>query len=119
GMTALQHLLASPPDLILLDLGLPDISGFKALRMMRAVSSVPVVVVTARDDETDIIRVLDAGRTTTWSSRSARDRSRPGFARCFGGRPKMPRPAPPCARSAASGLTWGGTRPRGTTRRWP
>ena len=61
AMTALQHLLASPPDLILLDLGLPDVSGFEALRMVRAVSSVPVVVVTARDDETDIIRVLDAG----------------------------------------------------------
>ncbi len=61
AMNALQHLLASPPDLILLDLGLPDISGFEALRMMRAVSSVPVVVITARDDEADIIRVLDAG----------------------------------------------------------
>ena len=61
AMAALQHLLASPPDLILLDLGLPDVSGFEALRMVRAVSSVPVVVVTARDDETDIIRVLDAG----------------------------------------------------------
>ena len=61
AMAALQHLLASPPDLILLDLGLPDVSGYEALRMMRAVSAVPVVVITARDDETDIIRVLDAG----------------------------------------------------------
>jgi two-component system, OmpR family, KDP operon response regulator KdpE len=61
AMPALQHLLASPPDLILLDLGLPDVIGYEALRMMRAVSSVPVVVVTARDDEADIIRVLDAG----------------------------------------------------------
>ena len=61
AMSALQHLLASPPDLILLDLGLPDVSGYEALRMMRAVSAVPVVVITARDDETDIIRVLDAG----------------------------------------------------------
>ena len=61
AMTALQHLLASPPDLILLDLGLPDVSGYEALRMMRAVSSVPVAVITARDDEADIIRVLDAG----------------------------------------------------------
>ena len=61
AMSALQHLLASPPDLILLDLGLPDVSGYEALRMMRAVSSVPVVVITARDEEADIIRVLDAG----------------------------------------------------------
>jgi two-component system KDP operon response regulator KdpE len=61
AMGALQHVLATPPDLILLDLGLPDIGGYEALRMMRAVSSVPVVVITARDDEADIIRVLDAG----------------------------------------------------------
>jgi two-component system KDP operon response regulator KdpE len=56
AMTALQHVLDSPPDLILLDLG-----GYEALRMMRAITSVPVVVVTARDDEAEIIRVLDAG----------------------------------------------------------
>src|SRR5579862_7863936 len=61
AMAALRHVLDSPPDLILLDLGLPDLGGYEALRMMRAVSSVPVVVVTARDDEAEIIRVLDAG----------------------------------------------------------
>ncbi len=61
AMTALQHVLETPPDLILLDLGLPDLGGYEALRMMRAVSAVPVVVITARDDEAEIIRVLDAG----------------------------------------------------------
>jgi DNA-binding response OmpR family regulator len=61
AMAALRHVLDSPPDLILLDLGLPDLGGYEALRMMRAVSSVPVVVVTAHDDENEIIRVLDAG----------------------------------------------------------
>lgn len=61
AMTALRHVLDAPPDLILLDLGLPDLGGYEALRMMRAVSSVPVVVVTAHDDENEIIRVLDAG----------------------------------------------------------
>ena len=61
AMAALQHVLNSPPDLILLDLGLPDLDGYEALRMMRAVSPVPVMVVTARDDETEIIRALDAG----------------------------------------------------------
>jgi two-component system KDP operon response regulator KdpE len=61
AMAALQHVLNTPPDLVLLDLGLPDLSGYEALRMMRAVSKVPIVVITARDDETEIIRVLDAG----------------------------------------------------------
>ena len=61
AMTALRHALDTPPDLILLDLGLPDLGGYEALRMLRAVSAVPVVVVTAHDDEREIIRVLDAG----------------------------------------------------------
>jgi DNA-binding response OmpR family regulator len=61
AMTALRYVLDTPPDLVLLDLGLPDLSGYEALRMMRAVSAVPVVVVTAHDDEQEIIRVLDAG----------------------------------------------------------
>ena len=61
AMAALQQVVATPPDLVLLDLGLPDISGYEALRMMRAVSRVPVVVVTARDDEAEIVRVLNAG----------------------------------------------------------
>lgn len=61
AMIALRHVLDTPPDLVLLDLGLPDLGGYEALRMMRAVSAVPVVVVTAHDDEREIIRVLDAG----------------------------------------------------------
>jgi two-component system, OmpR family, KDP operon response regulator KdpE len=61
AMTALQQVHQAPPDLVLLDLGLPDLGGYEALRMLRAVSRVPVVVITARDDETEIIRVLDAG----------------------------------------------------------
>jgi DNA-binding response OmpR family regulator len=48
-------------DVVVLDLGLPDLDGAEALRMIRAVSQVPVVVATARDDELDIISVLDAG----------------------------------------------------------
>jgi len=61
AMTALQQIHQAPPDLVLLDLGLPDLGGYEALRMLRAISGVPVVVITARDDEAEIIRVLDAG----------------------------------------------------------
>ena len=48
-------------DVVVLDLGLPDLDGEEALRMIRAVSEIPVVVATARDEESDIISVLDAG----------------------------------------------------------
>lgn len=58
---ALRAVVDARPDLVVLDLGLPDFSGYEALRMMRAVSRVPVVVATAQDDESQIIRVLDAG----------------------------------------------------------
>jgi two-component system KDP operon response regulator KdpE len=61
AMDALRQILDTPPDLVLLDLGLPDLGGYEALRMIRAVSAVPVMVITARDDESEIIRVLDAG----------------------------------------------------------
>jgi DNA-binding response OmpR family regulator len=46
---------------VVLDLGLPDLDGGELLRMLRAVSQVPVIVATARDDEREIVRLLDAG----------------------------------------------------------
>ena len=61
AMDALQQVVARPPDLVILDLGLPGLDGYEALRMLRAISRVPVVVATARDDEGDIIRALNAG----------------------------------------------------------
>jgi two-component system, OmpR family, KDP operon response regulator KdpE len=48
-------------DVVLLDLGLPDIDGIEALRRMRSFSAVPVVVLTARDRQQDKIEALDAG----------------------------------------------------------
>ncbi|MEV6372468.1 response regulator transcription factor [Micromonospora musae] len=61
AMAGLRDALEERPDLVVLDLGLPDLDGRELLRMLRAVSSVPVIVATARDDETEIVRVLDAG----------------------------------------------------------
>ena len=61
ALDALQLVVGSPPDLVILDLGLPGLDGYEALRMLRAVSQVPVVVATARDDEADIVRALNAG----------------------------------------------------------
>ncbi len=61
AMDGLQTALAERPDLVVLDLGLPDLDGRELLRMLRAVSAVPVIVATARDDEAEIVAVLDAG----------------------------------------------------------
>jgi len=61
GMPALSAAVESKPDVVLLDLGLPDIDGSDVLSMLRAVSDVPVIVATARDDETEMVRLLDLG----------------------------------------------------------
>jgi DNA-binding response OmpR family regulator len=61
GLVGLQQALEERPDIVLLDLGLPDVDGVEVLRMLRAVSAVPVVVVTARDSEGSVIDALNAG----------------------------------------------------------
>jgi two-component system, OmpR family, KDP operon response regulator KdpE len=61
GLVGLQQVLARRPDLVVLDLGLPDVDGQELLRMLRSVSDVPVVVATARDDEAQIVRALHGG----------------------------------------------------------
>lgn len=61
GLPALQSIVDEPPEIVILDLGLPDIDGGDLLKMVRAVSSVPVIVGTARDNEQEIVRLLDAG----------------------------------------------------------
>lgn len=61
GMAGLRMAVDDRPDLVVLDLGLPDIDGYEVIRMLRAVSAVPLIVATARDDEREIARVLDAG----------------------------------------------------------
>lgn len=61
GADAIGRLVGFSPDAVILDLGLPDLDGADVLAMVRAVSSVPVLVATARDDEREVIRLLNAG----------------------------------------------------------
>src|SRR4051794_37438959 len=61
GMGALDLVVRSEPDVVLLDLGLPDVDGLKVLAMLRGITPVPVIVITARDDDATIVAALDAG----------------------------------------------------------
>ena len=61
GADALTTVVSWTPDVVVLDLGLPDLDGRDVLGMIRGVSRVPVIVATARDDEREIVRLLDAG----------------------------------------------------------
>lgn len=61
GVGALELVLREPPDVVLLDLGLPDIDGITLISMIRAASRVPIIVITANDDDRTLVRALDAG----------------------------------------------------------
>ena len=61
GFEGLSVALEEQPDVVVLDLGLPDIHGTEVLKMIRAVSNVPVIVATARSEEATVVSLLDAG----------------------------------------------------------
>ena len=61
GDRALALVEEARPDLVLLDVGLPDIDGYAVLREIRAFSAVPVIMLTARDEPIDKVRGLEAG----------------------------------------------------------
>jgi len=61
GEAALRLLAAHAPDLVLLDLGLPDMDGQEVLRRLREFSAVPVIILSARDREAEKIAALDTG----------------------------------------------------------
>ncbi len=61
GMAGLSEVVDKRPDLVVLDLGLPDVDGTEVLAMIRAVSQVPIIIASARDDEPSLLRALDSG----------------------------------------------------------
>jgi two-component system catabolic regulation response regulator CreB len=62
GNDALDYLNNNKVDLVLLDVGLPDISGFDVLGKIRSDSEIPVIIITARDDDVDIVLGLEGLR---------------------------------------------------------
>ena len=61
GREALMRARTEPPDLVVLDLGLPELDGLDVTRSLRRDSSVPIIMLTARDDETDTVLGLELG----------------------------------------------------------
>ncbi len=61
GRSGLEMFAAQEPDLVLLDLRLPDLSGFEVCRQLRSGSIVPIIIVTAQTDTYDLVAGLEAG----------------------------------------------------------
>jgi two-component system, OmpR family, KDP operon response regulator KdpE len=61
GLAGLEHVLHESPHVVLLDLGLPDVDGLALISMIRAASDVPIIVITAQDDDPTMIKALDSG----------------------------------------------------------
>ena len=100
GRAALERFKADEPDLVLLDLMLPELSGLEVTRQIRAESSVPIVMLTARDAEVDKVVGLELGAddyvTKPFSSRELSARIRAVLRRAR-------RRARRCRRSSISG----------------
>ncbi|HMQ54206.1 MAG TPA: response regulator transcription factor [Anaerolineae bacterium] len=61
GLEAIEHVRDDLPDLVLLDVMMPELDGFEALRIIRETSHVPVIMLTVRDDEDDKVKGLSLG----------------------------------------------------------
>jgi two-component system KDP operon response regulator KdpE len=93
GYEALQKLTEDLPDLIILDVMMPEIDGFETLRKIREVSAVPVVMLTVKGEEIDKVKGLDLGAddyvTKPFSPKELASRVRAALRRV-----EMPTPAP-------------------------
>ena len=61
GETAILEASSHNPDIILLDLGLPDMDGIEVIKRIRTWSNVPIIIISARSEDSDKVEALDAG----------------------------------------------------------
>jgi two-component system, OmpR family, response regulator VicR len=61
GRKGVELVETENPDIVILDLGLPDISGFEVLNQIRLFSHVPIIILTVRSDESDVVKGLEWG----------------------------------------------------------
>jgi DNA-binding response OmpR family regulator len=61
ALAALREVAADPPDIVVLDLGLPDLDGAQVLRMLRGEHDIPVIIASGRQDDAEVVRLLRAG----------------------------------------------------------
>ena len=61
GAEAMEKLRVTLPDLVLLDVMMPDMDGFQVLKMIREIGNTPVIMLTAKGEESDIVRGLELG----------------------------------------------------------
>ena len=64
GEEGLQLMDSESPQAVILDLGLPDISGFEVLRQIRQISNVPIIVLSVRRDEVTVVKAIEYGADT-------------------------------------------------------
>ncbi len=61
GMSGVEKIKRDRPDLVLLDIGLPDLTGIELTKLVREWTQLPIIIVSVRDQESDIVQALDAG----------------------------------------------------------
>ncbi len=88
GIEALEKVRIELPDLVILDVMMPELDGFETLRMLREISNVPVIMLTVRDEEEDKVRGLELGAddyvTKPFSARELASRVRAVLRRTQG-----------------------------------
>lgn len=109
GESALRSAAARPPDLVVLDLGLPDMDGVEVIRALRGWTPVPIIVLSGRAGSSDKVHALDAGADDYVTKPFSLDDCSRGSGRSPAGPGSRRRP---WSRSAGTGSIWARTRCR-------